>query len=79
MEGTCEGLPPGNMTLAICNTETGLWEEDHIAITKEVLKSGVLDAPELGEFKDTEAMITPDGEVIEVKSSSTKTATDVKE
>ena len=79
MEGTCEGLPPGNMTLAICNTETGLWEEDHIAITKEVLKSGVLDAPELGEFKDTEAMITPDGEVIEVKSNSIKTATDIKE
>ena len=54
-----------------------MWEEEYVAISDEVLKSGILDAPELGEIKDTEAMITPDGEVIEVKSDSTKTATDV--
>ena len=67
------------MTLAICNTETGLWEEDHIAISADTLKSGVLDAATDGEIKDTEPMVTADGEVIEVKSDSTKTEADIKE
>ena len=43
------------------------------------MKSGILDAPKDGEIKDTEAMVTADGEVIEVKKDSTKNNNDVKE
>ena len=30
--GGCAGEPPAEYSLAVCNTETGLWEDDHIAM-----------------------------------------------
>ena len=30
-------MPPKGMTLAICNTETGLWEDEYVAISDETL------------------------------------------
>jgi len=38
----CSGEPPSDITLAVCNTETGFWEEEYVALDSVTYQEAML-------------------------------------
>lgn len=60
VKDACKGAPPKGAKLATCNTKTGQWEANHVALDKETYKKHVEGKPQ------TEKKVGADGTITEV-------------